>query len=80
MLVPFIDESRLLEAMKAKSTMLTSEEVLRNQHGPMVVCNYSADVLGKLQNENFDIILSVNITKSGRLLETADRMKGLNKT
>jgi len=59
-LVPFIDESRLLEAMKAKSTMLTSEEVLRNQHGPMVVCNYSADVLERFPSPKYFPAIELN--------------------
>ncbi|XP_063901508.1 5'-3' exoribonuclease 1 isoform X2 [Zophobas morio] len=45
-LVPFIDEEVLLEAMKPCNKLLSIEEVKRNQHGPMLVYEYTDDDLG----------------------------------
>jgi 5'-3' exonuclease len=40
-LIPFMEESRLLSAMRPLYPRLTSEEADRNKHGPMWVCTYS---------------------------------------
>ncbi|CAH2012828.1 unnamed protein product [Acanthoscelides obtectus] len=40
-LVPFIDEKLLLEAMKSCNEMLTDEELKRNSHGPMLIYKHT---------------------------------------
>jgi 5'-3' exoribonuclease 1 len=45
-LVPFIDENVLLEAMQPCNELLTLEEIKRNTHGPMLVYEYVEDDLG----------------------------------
>lgn len=39
-LIPFIDENRLLGAMRECEHLLTTEEVSRNKHGPMYQYDY----------------------------------------
>ncbi|CAH1131010.1 unnamed protein product [Ceutorhynchus assimilis] len=46
-LIPFMDEKLLLEAMKPCNEELTEEEVRRNTHGPMLVYTYTNKDLGK---------------------------------
>lgn len=46
-LIPFIDETRLLAAMQPLYAKLTAEESARNRHGPMWACTYSAEALGQ---------------------------------
>lgn len=48
-LIPFIDEKLLLEAMKPCNKKLTQEEQERNKHGPMYVYTYTPDNLGEYQ-------------------------------
>ncbi|XP_044268734.1 5'-3' exoribonuclease 1 isoform X2 [Tribolium madens] len=45
-LVPFIDEKNLLNAMKPCNELLTPEEANRNKHGPMLVYEYTDEDLG----------------------------------
>ncbi|KAK3589531.1 hypothetical protein CHS0354_041655 [Potamilus streckersoni] len=46
-LIPFIMEDRLLEAMKPLERMLTTEERSRNAHGPCLMYQYTTDCLGE---------------------------------
>lgn len=39
-LIPFIDENRLLQAMKTLSLQLSEEEIKRNSHGPCLIYQY----------------------------------------
>lgn len=48
-LIPFIDEKRLLSAMAKCDSELTPEEKARNIHGPMLVYTYSNTSQGQLQ-------------------------------
>ena len=45
-MIPFIDEKRLLEARAPLEHMLNPDEKRRNSHGPMMVVDYSAEDLG----------------------------------
>lgn len=45
-LIPFIDENRLLSAMRDCEHMLTNEEVSRNRHGPMYQYDYCEEDQG----------------------------------
>ncbi|XP_015189014.1 PREDICTED: 5'-3' exoribonuclease 1 isoform X2 [Polistes dominula] len=45
-LIPFIDEKLLTNAMKPYYEKLTEEERERNKHGPMYMYSYDKDVLG----------------------------------
>lgn len=45
-LVPFIDEEILLDAMKPCNELLSPEEAKRNTHGPMLVYEYTDEDLG----------------------------------
>ncbi|KAK7867257.1 hypothetical protein R5R35_000245 [Gryllus longicercus] len=45
-LIPFIDETVLLEAMEPIKTLLTPDEQKRNSHGPALVYEYTEDDLG----------------------------------
>merc|ERR1719500_1585981 len=45
-MIPFIDESRLLEAMAPLEAKMTPEEARRNRHGPMFVASYTVADLG----------------------------------
>ena len=46
-LIPFIDENRLLEAMTPRYARFTADEKARNAHGPMFVCTYTPEDLGR---------------------------------
>lgn len=46
MLIPFIDEVRLIDAMKDCEDRLTQQERSRNSHGPMQVYVYTDTDLG----------------------------------
>ncbi|RZF36429.1 hypothetical protein LSTR_LSTR010849 [Laodelphax striatellus] len=45
-LIPFIDEKKLLKAMEPRYDRLTDEEKRRNCHGPMHLFNYTLEDLG----------------------------------
>ena len=40
-LIPFMEEEKLLTAMQPIYPRLTAEEAARNRHGPMWSCTYS---------------------------------------
>ncbi|XP_062594329.1 5'-3' exoribonuclease 1-like [Saccostrea cucullata] len=44
-LIPFIEEKRLIDAMKSVEHELTPAEKRRNSHGPCLLYNYTPDVL-----------------------------------
>ncbi|XP_021920765.1 5'-3' exoribonuclease 1 isoform X2 [Zootermopsis nevadensis] len=46
-LIPFIDEESLLEAMAPCEDLLTKEERRRNSHGPMLIYKYTEEDLGQ---------------------------------
>ncbi|XP_065219617.1 5'-3' exoribonuclease 1 isoform X2 [Planococcus citri] len=48
-LIPFIEEKKLLAAMATCSDRLTDEEKERNSHGPMHVYTYSEENLGRYE-------------------------------
>ena len=47
MLIPFIDENRLISAMKDCEPLLSEQEKNRNRHGPMQVYVFCEEDLGK---------------------------------
>ncbi|XP_070493191.1 5'-3' exoribonuclease 1 [Chironomus tepperi] len=59
-LIPFIDEERLLKSLKKYDNELTPEEKKRNVHGPMYVYAFSSTSQGSLEGpENFPSIGSL---------------------
>ena len=52
-LIPFIDEKRLLDAVKPIYPLMREEEKNRNKHGPMYVCTYSREPLGRYPAPNY---------------------------
>lgn len=46
-LIPFIDEKRLISAMRDCDSRLSEQEKNRNRHGPMQVYVYTEEDLGK---------------------------------
>ncbi|KAL7033303.1 hypothetical protein ACKWTF_007534 [Chironomus riparius] len=59
-LIPFIDEERLLKSLKKYDNELTPEEKKRNVHGPMYVYTFSSASQGSLEGpENFPSIGSL---------------------
>ncbi|RZC39325.1 5'-3' exoribonuclease 1 like, partial [Asbolus verrucosus] len=52
-LVPFIDENVLLEAMKPCNKELTLEEIKRNTHGPMLIYVHSEENIGVFKAPNY---------------------------
>uniref|UniRef100_A0A8D8T5E3 5'-3' exoribonuclease 1 n=1 Tax=Cacopsylla melanoneura TaxID=428564 RepID=A0A8D8T5E3_9HEMI len=57
-LIPFIDEKRLIKAMDEVDHRLTDEERSRNRHGPMLVYTFSNEHLGRASApEYFPLIL-----------------------
>ncbi|XP_053648678.1 5'-3' exoribonuclease 1 isoform X1 [Cherax quadricarinatus] len=59
-LIPFIDEKRLLEAMKPCNEHLTTEERSRNTHGPMFIYRYSPDNLGEYKSPKYFPPVGIN--------------------
>lgn len=56
-LIPFIDEKRLLQAMQPCDAFLTDEEKERNVHGPMLLFQYDSNGSAQLPaNYGFDDI------------------------
>ncbi|KAF2357382.1 putative 5-3 exonuclease [Trinorchestia longiramus] len=62
-LIPFIDEKRLLEAMSSESHRLTADEKRRTAHGPMYVYTYTPDNLGSYQSPEYFPNVSINHAK-----------------
>lgn len=59
-LIPFIEEDRLLKTLKKYDDKLTPEEKKRNVHGPMYVYTYANSTQGSLEGpENFPSIGNV---------------------
>ncbi|XP_044577629.1 5'-3' exoribonuclease 1 isoform X2 [Cotesia glomerata] len=52
-LIPFINEEKLIEAMSPYEKLLTPEEVQRNQHGPMNIITYTQDNLGSVRAPDY---------------------------
>ncbi|XP_016995150.3 5'-3' exoribonuclease 1 [Drosophila takahashii] len=50
-LIPFIDERRLLAAMRNCESLLTEEERERNRHGPMYLYNHSTESQGPMEQQ-----------------------------
>lgn len=48
-LIPFIDEKRLLKSLELKDKELTPEEKARNVHGPMYIYEYNKTSQGQLE-------------------------------
>lgn len=48
-LIPFIEEERLLKTLKKYDEKLTSDEKIRNIHGPMFIYTYSSTNQGSLE-------------------------------
>ncbi|KAL1453826.1 hypothetical protein WDU94_010137 [Cyamophila willieti] len=84
-LIPFIDEKRLIKAMDAVDYRLTDEERSRNRHGPMLVYTYSNEHLGSaLAPEYFPVIqenhaLEKNIYRDDIYVHPSKLTKGLCK-
>ncbi len=62
-LIPFIDENRLLEAMKEPLNHLSKEESSRNSHGPMVIGEYTSQDLGAYESPAYFPVISRNHAK-----------------
>jgi len=68
-LIPFIDEARLLSAMAPIHPKLNQAEVARNQHGPMWIGTYSVEDMGQYKSPTY----FPNIEKSHCKLDTVYR-------
>ncbi|XP_047471890.1 5'-3' exoribonuclease 1-like isoform X1 [Penaeus chinensis] len=62
-LIPFIDEEKLLTAMKPCNERLTKREKERNCHGPMYICTYTPDNLGEYKAPAYYPPVGVNHNK-----------------
>ncbi|BFZ23484.1 hypothetical protein BsWGS_26524 [Bradybaena similaris] len=63
-LIPFIEEKRLLEAMASKEHLLTAEEKGRNRHGPHFMYQYTTDNMGSYPSSMPDVFPDVHINKA----------------
>ncbi|XP_063888211.1 5'-3' exoribonuclease 1-like [Scylla paramamosain] len=59
-LIPFIDEERLLQAMEVCNTMLSEEERKRNSHGPMYIYTYTEQNLGDYHVSSYFPVIHMN--------------------
>ena len=59
-LIPFIDERRLLDAVRPRYPHMTPDEKARNAHGPMCVFNYSKSPLGAYQAPDYFPPVGIN--------------------
>ncbi|KAG0722266.1 5'-3' exoribonuclease 1 [Chionoecetes opilio] len=59
-LIPFIDEKRLLEAMETCESRLTKEETERNSHGPMYIYTHTHQNLGDYHAPNYFPVIHMN--------------------
>ncbi|XP_057341540.1 5'-3' exoribonuclease 1 isoform X1 [Microplitis mediator] len=66
-LIPFINEKKLIEAMSRYNHLLTPEEAKRNRHGPMSIITYTEENLGSVRAP--DYFPSI---ESHALIETMD--------
>jgi 5'-3' exoribonuclease 1 len=69
-LIPFIDEKRLLEAVKKLEKNLTKDEMRRNTHGPHLIFTYSEKTVEPMVSPNPSIM--PNITVNHAKCETLD--------
>ncbi|XP_076684631.1 5'-3' exoribonuclease pacman isoform X2 [Andrena cerasifolii] len=62
-LIPFIDEKRLLDAMAPYYDLLTPEERARNKHGPMRLYSYTEESLGTYKAPEYfcDVVSHANV-------------------
>ncbi len=75
-LIPFIDEKRLLEAVKKLEKNLTKDEMRRNRHGPHLVFTYSERTVEPMVSPNLSIMpnITVNHAKCEALDANAFRL------
>ncbi|KAK9879471.1 hypothetical protein WA026_006540 [Henosepilachna vigintioctopunctata] len=59
-LVPFIDEKKLLETMKIYSNDLSPDEMERNKHGPMLCYTYTKENLGLYESPMYFPDVTIN--------------------
>ena len=59
-LIPFINETRLLDAMRDPLTLMAADEKARNSHGPMSIFTHSPDDLGPYQAPAYFPEIGVN--------------------
>ena len=59
-LIPFINETRLLDAVRPRSPHMTPDEKARNAHGPMCVFNYSKSPLGAYEAPDYFPPVGIN--------------------
>ncbi|KAK3858374.1 hypothetical protein Pcinc_035435 [Petrolisthes cinctipes] len=84
-LIPFLDEKKLLEAMNQCNEKLTKEERKRNKHGPMYVYTYTPENLGEYQAPKLFPPVSINhalmklVWRKEWEINPADIYKGLCK-
>ena len=62
-LIPFINEEKLLSAMALHEHRLTEDETRRNSPGPMYVYSYTADNLGCYRSPGHFPDVSINHAK-----------------
>ncbi|GFR69701.1 5'-3' exoribonuclease 1, partial [Elysia marginata] len=63
-LIPFIEEDRLLAAMSSREHLLSKEERLRNRHGPHLLYEYSPDNQGFYPSSLPGVFPDLNINKA----------------
>ncbi|KAK3800409.1 hypothetical protein RRG08_052792 [Elysia crispata] len=63
-LIPFIDENRLLTAMSSREHLLSKEERLRNGHGPHLLYEYSSDNQGFYPSSIPGVLPDLNMNKA----------------
>ena len=66
-LIPFIDEKRLLDAVKPLYKHLRPEATERNKHGPMICFTYSAERLGSYQAPQYFPIIENNHSQQSEI-------------
>lgn len=77
-LIPFIEEKRLLNAMELCDTFLTDEEKQRNVHGPMLMVQYDSKGMEFLPaNYGFDEIKQLNAKETAIFLDEVRKMRVL---
>ncbi|KAL7641450.1 UNVERIFIED_CONTAM: hypothetical protein RMT77_007321 [Armadillidium vulgare] len=62
-LIPFIDEEELLDAMKPCNNVLNLDEKSRNTHGPMFIYKYSSENFGEYKAPKYFPPIGVNHAK-----------------